>query len=170
MAIDFSKNSFFYHFLYQYFSWQYSALTFLLCAQKPHINIIIQMYLHIYFISLFDMDNVQYIQYIAPPALLLKKANSHVWSLSGVELDAALRGKQFNLSVCVCKAHIKRINPYYSVYNLFPFSTKCNMCWRSVGIMVIASIKLLIFMNDILIFHIGNDPPLMLTNCSGLCW
>ena len=41
------------------------------------------------------------------------------------------------------------------------------MCLRSVGIMVIASIKLLIFMNDVLIFHSGDDSPLMLTNCSG---
>ena len=36
--------------------------------------------------------------------------------------------------------------------------------------MVITSIQLLIFMNDILIFHIGNDSPLMLTNCSGPRW
>ena len=68
------------------------------------------------------------------------------------------------ISLCV---HIRRINPYYMVYNSFPFSSKCNMCLRSVGIMVIASIKLLIFMNDVLIFHSGDDSPLMLTNCSG---
>lgn len=44
--------------------------------------------------------------------------------------------------VCAHKAQIKRINPYYLVYNVFPFSTECNMFFRSVGIIVIASIKL----------------------------
>lgn len=87
-------------------------------------------------------------------------ANSPVWSRSSTRRSEA----SSLISLCV---HIKRINPYYIVYNSFPISSKCNMCLRSVGIMVIASIKLLIFMNDVLIFHSGNDSPLMLTNCSG---
>lgn len=35
-------------------------------------------------------------------------------------------------TVCAHKAYIQRINIYYFMYNLFPFSTKCNVweeCW-----------------------------------------
>lgn len=138
-----------------FFFQPYAALTFPARAHASHIKHILFTYLfHLCYLSgtMRNIYSVYCARYTA--------ANSPVWSRSSTRRSEA----SSLISLCV---HIKRINPYYIVYNSFPFSSKCNMCLRSVGIMVIASIKLLIFMNDVLIFHSGNDSPLMLTNCSG---
>lgn len=112
----------------------YAALKYHACMHKAHPNttnecfLFFFLHLHIYFILLFGRENAQCMQYIA---LVILRSNSHVPE-QGIELSTLRANQHFNFSGSVHKAHKKRINPYYLVYNSFPFSTKCNMleqCW-----------------------------------------